>query len=261
MTLSLSSVSIIVPTFREAPNIESLTRRIFSTLEEAKIDGELIIVDDNSQDGTREVVETLQKRYPVQLIVRENDRGLSRAVIEGLKRAKYDLLVVMDADLQHPPEIIPELLVRLGHDGCDFVLATRYGPGGSIVESWSIWRRLASRLATMLARPLSEMSDPMSGFFALPRRTWDRAMPAVDPIGYKIGLELFIKGRCCHLAEVPIRFEMRKEGESKFSVAQQLRYGRHLIKLYRFRFPVLFYFVSMIVLTGLVAAVYAITKS
>ncbi len=260
MTVSLSSVSIIVPTFREALNLETLVQRVFSTLAEAEIEGELIIVDDNSQDGTIEVVETLQKRYSVRLIVRERDRGLSSAVVEGLKSAKHGQLVVMDADLQHPPEMIPALLAALDQDGCDFVLGTRYGRGGSIVEGWSIWRRLASRLATMLAKPLAPMSDPMSGFFALTRGAWERASRIVDPIGYKIGLELFVKSRCGQHAEVPIRFEVRKAGQSKFSVAEQLRYGRHLIKLYRFRFPALFVCVCTLVLAGGILAVYTKMK-
>jgi dolichol-phosphate mannosyltransferase len=132
--------------------------------------------------------------------------------------------------------MIPQLLARLDQGDCDFVIGTRYGRAGSVTADWPIARRLGSAIATLLARPLARLSDPMSGFFALHRRTWEQAAP-LDPIGYKIALELFVKGGCRHPGEVPITFASRAAGASKASVAEGRRYLRHLWRLYRFRFP------------------------
>jgi dolichol-phosphate mannosyltransferase len=243
----LSAASIVVPTFREAPNLEPLIRRAFEALRPTGRPAELIVVDDDSRDGTDAVIETLQASYPVRLIVRRGERGLSSAVLAGFREARYDRFLVMDADLQHPPEMIPDLLERLDRGDCDFVIGTRYGGEGAINERWPLRRRLASRIATAMARPLAPLSDPMSGFFALNRQTWERA-EQLDPIGYKIALELYVKGRCRHAGEVPIRFETRAAGQSKLSAGEQMRYLRHLFRLYRFRFPV----VTGIVLLGAV---------
>lgn len=209
----------------------------------------MILVDDNSQDGTEAIVEELRSKHPVRLIVRRSQRGLSSAVLAGFREAKYDRFVVLDADLQHPPEMIPALLDRLDEDDCDFVIGTRYSGEGAIAGDWPILRRLASRLATLLARPLMPVSDPLAGFFALRREAWERAT-SCEPIGYKIGLELYVKGRCIHPGEVPIRFAARAAGESKLSIAVQLRYLRHLGRLYRFRFPVLAWCAGTGVLAG-----------
>ncbi len=229
------AASIIVPTFREAPNIPQLIARVFSALGKAGIEAELIIVDDDSQDGTAEIVDGLQGRWPVRLIVRTHERGLSSAVLAGLREAKSDRFVVMDADLQHPPESVPDLLRELDREGCDFVIGTRYAATGAIDEDWPFFRRVVRRVATLMARPLVPLSDPMSGFFALRRETWREAAP-LDPIGYKIALELYVKGRCRRPAEVPIRFAARAAGTTKLTLGEQVRYLRHLWRLYRFRF-------------------------
>ena len=237
MPRSAPDVSVVVPAYREAPNLEPLVARIDAAARAAGIRVEIIIVDDNSQDGTARIVAALGERFPVRLIVRTNQRGLSGAVLTGLRDARGDALVVMDADLQHPPEAVPAIVERLGGGDCDFVFATRYAGGGVIVEDWPLFRRIVSRVATLLARPLAPVSDPMSGFFALRREVWERA-ERLNPIGYKIALELLIKCRCRRPAEVPIRFAARTAGHSKLNVAEQVRYLRHLARLYRFRFPI-----------------------
>ena len=208
MSTSVAAASIIVPAYREAPNLRPLVERVFAAVREAGIDAELIVVDDNSQDGTVEAIEALEGDYPVRLIVRREDRGLSSAVLAGFHAAKHDCFLVMDADLQHPPEMVPALLERLASGDCDFVIGTRYGGGGGIAEEWPWLRRIVSRVAGMLARPLTSLSDPMSGFFALRRETWEHAAP-LNPIGYKIALELYVKGGCTRSAEVPIQFAAR----------------------------------------------------
>jgi len=234
---SSSAVSIIVPTYREAKNLPALIERVFAATRDAGLDAELIIVDDDSNDGTEEVVATWRERVPVRLVVRREQRGLSGAVLRGFEEAGYDTLVVMDADLQHPPESVPALVHRLHEGDCDFVIGSRYTAGGRIVGDWTWFRRLNSWAATVVARPLVRLTDPMSGFFAMHRRTWERAA-RLDPIGYKIALELYIKGRCTRPTEVPITFGTRRAGESKLSLREQLRYLRHVARLYRFRYPV-----------------------
>ena len=252
MSTPAVAASIIVPAYREAANVPMLTARIFKAARAADLEVELIIVDDNSQDGTEQAVAALQGHYPVRLIVRRDERGLSSAVLAGFREARSDRFVVLDADLQHPPEMIPTVLQRLDENGCDFVTATRYGGGGGISSDWPFLRRLASRVATLMARPLTPVSDPMSGFFAIHRSTWEQA-EGLDPIGYKIALELYVKGRCCRPAEVPIDFALRAAGDSKFNVREQVRYLRHLVRLYRFRFPWRFpaMVVTMLIVLGL----------
>lgn len=229
-------VSIIVPAYREVDNLRPLVERISVAAATVPGEFEIIIVDDHSQDGTEELVAELAARYPVRLIVRRSERGLATAVLAGFREARFDRFVVLDADLQHPPEAIPALIHKISGDGCDFAIGTRYGGDGGIEEGWPWTRRFASWFATQLARPLVRLSDPMSGFFALPRSTWERAT-GLDPIGYKIALELYVKGRCQQPAEVPIRFAERAAGETKFGFKEVRRYLVHLVRLYWFRFP------------------------
>jgi dolichol-phosphate mannosyltransferase len=140
----------------------------------------------------------------------------------------------MDADLSHPPEAIPSLLRKLD-EGADFVVGSRYVDGGVTDDDWGFFRWLNSRVATLLARPFTSLEDPMSGFFALRRTTFARA-DALNPIGYKIGLELLVKCRCSAVAEVPIAFVDRIHGESKLTLREQFRYLRHVRRLFIYRY-------------------------
>lgn len=227
-------VSIIIPTYQEAENLRVLVPRVADVLDKARLRGEIIVVDDNSPDGTREACEALAAEYPLQLLVRENERGLSSAVIHGMNTARGEILLVMDADLSHPPEKIPELVEALSSEGAEFVIGSRYVPRGSTESGRGLFRWLDSRVATLLSRPLTSLSDPMAGFFAL-RRSLFEAAPKLDPIGYKIGLELIVKCRCRDVREVPISFGNRLHGESKLSFRERLDYLRHLRRLYEFR--------------------------
>lgn len=226
--------SIIVPTYREAPNLAPLTDRVFAATSAAGIEAELLCVDDNSRDGSEEIVARLARDHPIRMIVRHGERGLSTAVLRGFAEARFDILVVMDADLSHPPEAIPELVTCIAEDQADFVIGSRYAAGGAIAEEWSALRHLNSWVATLLARPLTSLRDPMSGFFALHRRTLDQAAE-LNPIGYKIALELLVKARCQRVREVPIHFDQRQAGKSKLTVGQQLQYLQHVLRLYWFR--------------------------
>jgi len=258
MPASPSAASIIVPTYREQPNLRPLVQRIFGAVAPAGIEAEVIVIDDDSRDGTEQTVQALQADYPVRLIVRREERGLATAVMAGMKAARHDCFVVLDADLQHPPELIPALIAKLTADRCDIVIGTRYG-GGAIDDDWPPLRRLASRVATLLARPLARLSDPMSGFFAIPRDTWERATE-LDPIGYKIALELYVKARCRRPGEVPIRFAARAGGQSKLTAAEQVRYLRHLVRLYRFRFPWLAGAVTVLIIAALAVAAWTAAR-
>jgi dolichol-phosphate mannosyltransferase len=222
----------VVPTYREAESLPELIDRIDRLRTDAKLDLELLIVDDDSRDGTNAVIAARAEPW-VQLFVRTSDRGLSQAVLFGLRRARGQSLVVMDADLSHPPETIPVMLAELAA-GADFVLGSRYVAGGTTADDWGLLRFLNSRIATYLARPLTQVSDPMSGFFALPRTVFERAIDP-SPLGYKIGLELLVRCRCERVREVPIHFSNRLRGESKLTLNQQLLYLRHLARLYRFK--------------------------
>ena len=228
------AVSIVVPTFREAANIPRLAERIHAALSHRGIDWELLLIDDDSNDGSQAVAAELARRLPVRMVTRRQPpRDLSLSVIEGIRLCRFERLVVMDADLSHPPERIADLLAALDGD-CDMVLGSRYAPGGLIDRSWSRWRHLNSRVATWLALPLVGCSDPMAGFFATDRRRLPD-LRSLQPIGYKIALELMVRGGL-RVRELPIDFRDRSLGSSKMNWRQQLNSLRHLSRLYRFRF-------------------------
>ncbi|MGA2189241.1 MAG: glycosyltransferase family 2 protein [Steroidobacteraceae bacterium] len=228
-----SSVTVIVPTFREVESIPHLVERLRIVREAVGLDLELLLMDDDSRDGSAELVASLALPW-VSLVIRTANRGLSQAVLDGLRRSKRDLVVVMDADLSHPPEKIPELLSAL-RNGADVAVGSRFTEGGSTAEDWGPFRWLNSRVATIFAFPLTTISDPMSGFFALRRTTVDTGRD-FDPIGYKILLEIIVKCRCRYVSEVPIHFDSRHLGHSKLSIHEQIKYFRHLRRLYTYRY-------------------------
>jgi dolichol-phosphate mannosyltransferase len=235
MHMGTHRISVVVPTLNEAENIPVLVPRVAEALRGR--DWEMLIVDDNSKDATPQVCADLAKTYPVRLLVREKPvHGLSGAVLHGFGQATGDVLVVMDADLQHPPEKVPDLVETVTTKGADFALGSRYA-GGSMEGSWGAFRRLNSSVATALARPFSGgVKDPMSGFFALKRETFARAK-RLSPLGYKIALELMCKCQVREVTEVPIHFGLRQHGQSKLSMRQQFHYLQHLSRLYDFQYP------------------------
>lgn len=243
-------ISIIVPTLNEGRNLPALLTRLHQTLSNYRY--EVLIVDDGSTDETSQICQELARHFPVQLLVRlGSSDGLSGAVLYGMKRASGALLVVMDADLQHPPEHVPDLLKPLLDDQADFVIGSRYTSGGVIDNGWSSLRRANSRIATLLARPFAgQTRDPMSGFFALRRSTY-RQGSEFNPIGYKIALELICKCKVRRVREVPIRFALREEGESKLNLAQQVHYFDHLSRLYDYSFPRAATWAKFVIATGI----------
>lgn len=232
----MPDISIIVPTINEAENLPELCRRLAAALGDRSY--ELLIVDDASTDRTPQVCEELSKQYPLRLMVRTQPKnGLSGAVLAGLAEARGNIFVVMDADLQHPPEKVPELLEAIEQNRGDFALGSRHVAGGGVEGGWGIGRQINSAVATLLASPFAgKVRDPMSGFFALRRATYERAQ-RLTPLGYKIGLELMSKCRVQKVHEVPILFALRQRGRSKLSLKEQFRYLEHLSRLYDFSFP------------------------
>jgi dolichol-phosphate mannosyltransferase len=223
----------VVPTYKEAENLPHLIGRLAKVREAGGLDLDVLIMDDNSRDGSAELVAARPEAW-VQIVVRTADRGLSPSVLDGMRRAKGDVVVCMDADLSHPPEAIPQMLHKL-EEGADFVIGSRYVKGGSTSDDWGLLRWLNSRVATLLARPLTNARDPMAGFFALRRSTFEAGRD-FNPVGYKIGLEFIVKCGCERVVEVPIHFEDRQLGKSKLTMRQQLLYIKHLRRLYTFKF-------------------------
>jgi dolichol-phosphate mannosyltransferase len=226
-------VSVIVPTYREADNLPLLVPRVAEVLEHAGLRGEIVVVDDDSPDDTEAACKELARRYPLRLLIRKGERGLAGAVLHGMRHARGDVLVVMDADLSHPPETIPALVEAVRSGQADFAIGSRYVAGGR-TEGWGRWRRINSLAATLLARPLSRARDPLAGFFAIGRSSFAAGGP-FDPVGFKIGLELLVKCGCRHVREIPIVFRDRRHGASKLNLREQINYLRHLGRLYAYR--------------------------
>eukprot|EP01063_Lacrimia_lanifica_P002810 TRINITY_DN11518_c0_g1_i1.p2 TRINITY_DN11518_c0_g1~~TRINITY_DN11518_c0_g1_i1.p2 ORF type:complete len:264 (+),score=111.26 TRINITY_DN11518_c0_g1_i1:71-862(+) len=246
------NVSVVVPTYKEAANLGQLTKRLFAALKKAGMDDvELLIVDDNSPDDTSKVCKVLKEEgYNIRLIVRTKERGLSSAVLRGFDDGFGSHLICMDADLQHPPETVPDMIKALRTPGIDFTLGTRYGDAGGVSEGWPLHRRIISGGARMLARPLSPLSDPMTGFFGITRATYESAKPVVSPIGYKIALELYVKSKISprQLKEVSFVFGTREEGESKLTGKVMIHYIKHLYQLYLFKYMPALVFLVLVVL-------------
>jgi len=163
--------------------------------------------------------------------VREKKKGLASAILHGFMNASGDVLGVIDADLQHPPELLKEMAKKI-EDGYDIVIASRYVEGGGI-EGWSFHRILISRVAILLARPLTDVKDPMSGCFLLRREVIDGVN--FNPTGYKLLLEILVKGNYERVAEVPYVFRERIYGQSKLGIGEIMRYIRLLLHLYKYK--------------------------
>jgi len=226
--------SLVVPTYNEGKNVEHLVAVLSHLLNEAVGDDyELIIVDDDSPDGTWKEALALTNAYPrLRVMRREHERGLSTAVIRGWQVARGEVLGVIDGDLQHPPETLVQLLKAM-QDGADLAVASRHIEGGG-VSDWSLIRRFLSRGAQLLGLVIcpavvGRVTDPMSGYFMVRRSAI--ANISLDPMGYKILLEVLGRGRIDHVAEVGYVFQKRQEGESKVTWRQYIDYIGHLVKL------------------------------
>ncbi|MGB3789562.1 MAG: glycosyltransferase [Phormidesmis sp.] len=227
-------LSLIIPTYQESGNVAKIVAQLAQLLDNFIPDKyELILVDDDSPDLTWQVAQALTDKYPqLQVMRRQSERGLSSAVIRGWQVAKGTILGVIDADLQHPPEILLKLLSNT-LDGADLAVASRHIEGGG-VSDWSILRRLLSRGAQVLGllvcpAVVGRVSDPMSGYFMVRRSAI--ASHRLSPIGYKILLEVIGRGEIKDIAEVGYVFQERESGDSKVTWKQYVEYIGHLIRL------------------------------
>ena len=232
---SFGKLGLVVPTLNEAGNIPVLLDRITAALEPLPLKYEIIIVDDDSTDGTPTVAREYAARDArVRVFVRKGQKGLAGAVIHGWQHTDADLLGVIDADLQHPPEVLPSLIHPI-MSGADVAIASRY-VGGNGVREWNRLRLLVSRCSTLATAPLQrdgvKVKDPLSGFFVVRRECIDSL--DLQPEGFKILLEILVKGRIKQAIEVPFQFGNRHSGESKASVKVALQYFSLLGKLSRY---------------------------
>jgi dolichol-phosphate mannosyltransferase len=227
-------LSLVVPTYNESGNVKRLVERISQILDSLLPQNyQLILVDDDSPDRTWEIAQSLQPQYPQLVVIRrQTERGLSTAVIRGWQQADGEILGVIDGDLQHPPEVLEQLLIAI-KSGASIAIASRYVQGGG-VGNWNGIRQFISqggiRIAIwILPEVASHLSDPMSGYFLIQRQAI--ADCVLSPIGYKILLEVMARGRIAKVKEVGFTFEMRTQGNSKLTWRQYEELIRHLIRL------------------------------
>jgi dolichol-phosphate mannosyltransferase len=234
-------LSLVIPTYNEKENIQKLIKKIQEEFKENKINGEIIIVDDNSPDGTGKILEDLKKKQKnLKVIHRSGKLGLSSAVLEGWKIADGEVLGVMDADLSHPPEKIKELF-----------------------EGWNLKRKLMSKTATLLSRVYTKVKDPMTGYFMVKKEVIKNV--DLNPKGFKILLEVIIKGNYRNIKEIPITFINRVEGKSKAGTKEIFYYLQNLAGYLPYKKNVIKEFVKFAVVGGIgtlinIAILYLLTE-
>ena len=233
-TTSREKLALVIPALSEAANLGPLLGRMRSVLQPLNIPWEVIVVDDDSRDGTEEIVAAIACRDPrVRLLIRRGERGLSGAILHGWHHTDATIMGVIDADGQHPPEVLPQLLASIQR-GHDLAVGSRYAGGRA---GWNPLRRIVSLAAIALARPLQSMRlrvrDPLSGFFLVRRH----CVQNVDfqTSGFKLLLEILVRGRIASVEEIPFVFGRRRAGRSKVSARVAWHYMTLLARLYRSR--------------------------
>lgn len=231
-----AKLAIVVPTLREAENIRTVLDRIRQSLDPMGFPYELLVVDDDSGDGIDTIVQEIAATDPrVRLLIRTGERGLGGAVLYGWKHTDADVLGVIDADLQHPPELLPRLWKTL-EGGSDVVLASRYAPQGGL-DNWHPARHLLSRIAIWFTYPLQkpgiQVRDPMAGFFMVRRSCLQDI--ELHNRGFKILLEILVRGNVRSVREIPFTFGPRRAGTSKANIRVGLDYFALLYRLWKTR--------------------------
>ena len=226
--------SVVVPTYNEAGGIEKLVATLSDVFRANALDGEIVVVDDNSPDGTGAIVDNLAQTYPVRCLHRPGKMGLSSGVIDGWKFARPESVAVgaMDGDFSHDATVIPKMVAALASGEYGLAIGSRYVAGGGI-ENWPMKRKITSLVAIALAKPLTPVRDITSGFFLVRRSAIDGV--ELDPIGFKIGLEVIAKAHYGRAVEVPYVFTDRVAGTSKLNQGEILNYLRQLGRIYRGR--------------------------
>jgi dolichol-phosphate mannosyltransferase len=227
-------VSIVIPTYNESENIAAMVDQLEGVLEPVLgANYELVVVDDDSPDRTWEIVDTLSKTHPcLRGIRRVGERGLATAVVAGWKAARGEILGVIDADLQHPPEVLARLIEAMD-SGADIAIASRHVEGGG-TSKWSMARRFVSRSAQLIGMVLlpgaaGKVSDPMSGYFMFKHSLIENV--TLQPVGYKILLEVLVRAKPANIREVGYVFRERTKGGSKATFGIFLQYLQHLWRL------------------------------
>jgi dolichol-phosphate mannosyltransferase len=215
-------LSVVVPTYNEAGSLPILAERLQAAL--GGREWELVVVDDGSPDGTADIAAALAPRIPVRVVRRAGKAGLASAVVAGFDAARGDVLLVMDADLSHPPEVVPALVDAIDK-GADLAVGSRYVKGGGVMD-WPLKRRIVSRVACLMGNVLVPVRDATSGFFGLRRSVIDGVR--LNPIGFKIGFEVIARGRYKKVVEVPYTFRDRELGASKFGRREIVQYVQQL---------------------------------
>jgi dolichol-phosphate mannosyltransferase len=226
MRITENSISIIVPTLNEEENIVPLVSEITACAVPFR---EILFVDDHSTDATRDKIRALAGSQPIRLIEQDGaDPGLAAAIMSGARAAQGEILLVMDADLSHPPDRIKDLVAPLFAATADLVVGSRYVKGGS-TPGWPVWRRVVSRTGAMLAYPLTGLHDSMCGFFAIGRSRLLELAPQTS--GFKIVFQTMVRSRgTLRVREIPIVFRERVHGKSKMSFGVALRFFFHWLR-------------------------------
>lgn len=225
-------VSVVIPTYNEATALPVIVPKVLQAFRESGLEGEVIVVDDDSPDGTASVARELGSAGPVRVLERKGERGLSAAALAGFRASQARVVAVMDADGSHPVGALPEMVGLILRDEADIVVGSRNIPGGG-AENWSWFSRAKSRFAAWLCLGLAPLTDPTTGYMAVRRDILDGL--DIDPIGWKIVLEVVVKAAPARLKEVPIVFRNRELGESKQSLRVLGQYLHHLWRLRRRR--------------------------
>jgi len=223
-------LSVIIPTYNEALVIQDTIQKLSHTLRLHPTPFEIIIVDDNSTDETQKIIiDLIARKYPVVLVTRTKDPGLSQSVLEGINHALGSVAVVTDADNSHDFNLIPSIYKEIKNNGADIVIGSRYMAGGGI-EDWPIKRRVISFGATTLARILfPRLTDPISGFFGVKKSLIINTPHINSKCGYKILLELLSKCKWNSVKELPYVFVNRKQGESKLKNSTMIQFAKQVI--------------------------------
>jgi len=227
------NISIIVPTYNERETIISFLEKATSQISKNNFNAGIIVVDDGSPDGTAELINDFSKTHTnITLLNRREKMGLASACIYGFSHTDSPILGVMDSDFSHAPDALPYLLNPLLYNMCDITVGSRYIPGGRVLN-WPKRRYIISRTACYLGSLLTTIKDVTSGYFFFKRDVIHNKI--LDPVGFKICLEVLVKGDYQTIIEVPYTFSDRVTGKSKMGAKEIGFYLQHLYKLYKYK--------------------------
>jgi dolichol-phosphate mannosyltransferase len=221
VTTETPVLSLVSPTYNEAGGLENLVTQVHKVMDGSGISYELIIVDDNSPDGTAKLAETLATEFPVRVLRRPGKLGLSSAVMDGWSIARGSVLGVIDADMSHDPLLLPWMVRSVTDGDAEVAVGSRYIPGGGM-GNWPLYRQIVSRVAVKMGSLICPVKDVTSGYLIMRKSVIDGVK--LNPIGFKIGLELLVRGRYSTFTELPYTFQDRALGSSKLGLKVMLQY-------------------------------------